>query len=117
MASDKDKLKNDPVPGDEPIPAPPPGEPEVEEEEVPKVRKALILEPVPGGALLRFRWEGGGEVPAALSGQYTSVAVGRKAAAAWVAADPDRVVVVHSKRELDEAALQERIKRDELSRI
>lgn len=39
-----------------------------------KEKKTLRLEAVPQSALCRFAWNGGGELPEALSGHYTSPA-------------------------------------------
>lgn len=45
--------------------------------------KQLLIEQAPGSTLLRIRWEGGGQVPALLSGQFTSVKAAEDQIALW----------------------------------
>lgn len=44
-------------------------------------KKILRLELVPQTALLRFAWNGGGELPASLSGYFTSTVAAKQALA------------------------------------
>lgn len=46
-------------------------------------RKVIRLEPVPGSSLCRFAWNGGGELPVALSGSYTGPAMAYQALTAY----------------------------------
>lgn len=64
--------------------------------------KSLRIEKVPASTLLCIKWNGGGEIPAVLSGTYTSYQTAKQAINAWMA-DNDRDVEV-DKPELDEQA-------------
>lgn len=48
--------------------------------------RSLRIEKVPATTLVRIAWNGGGEVPNALSGTYTSHASAKLAIAVWKAA-------------------------------
>lgn len=56
--------------------------------------KNLVIEQVPQSTLCRIRWEGGGEVPAKLSGEFTNPVVAKQFIDAWLAENPDRDVEV-----------------------
>jgi hypothetical protein len=56
------------------------------------VTKRLRVEQVPGNTLLRFAYEGGGEVPDDLKGQYTSYAEAKRKLAVWESQNPERNV-------------------------
>lgn len=58
-------------------------------------KRTLRIEKVPASTLLRIVWNGGGEVPAALSGSYTSHLSAETAIKAWMAAN-DREVEIDS---------------------
>lgn len=73
-------------------------------------KKALRIEPIPQSAMVRIVWEGGGEVPASLSGSYTSPLVAKQAIATWEAVHRDEPVVVVVKREEDEKKQQQKEK-------
>lgn len=65
------------------------------------------IEPVPSSSLVRIVWEGGGEMPAKLSGGYTTPAKAKEAIAAWTD-EQGREVEVVVKAEVTEAELQAR---------
>lgn len=70
-------------------------------------QKAFRIEPVPQSAMVRIVWEGGGEVPAELSGSYTSPLAAKQHISAWSAAN--REVEVKVKREEDEKKEQGKV--------
>lgn len=45
--------------------------------------KQLLIEQAPGSTLLRIRWGGGGQIPAMLAGQFTSVRAAEEQIALW----------------------------------
>lgn len=45
--------------------------------------RSLRIEKVPATTLVCIKWNGGGELPAELSGTYTSMAAARTAIAVW----------------------------------
>lgn len=57
--------------------------------------RSLRIEKVPAAALYCIKWNGGGEVPAVLSGHYTSPLAAQQAIDAW-AASAEREVEVES---------------------
>lgn len=65
-------------------------------------RRALIIEPIPQSANLRIVWDGGGQVPNALSGQYTTHAAAKQAIIIWLAEQPDREVEILTPEEAEE---------------
>lgn len=52
--------------------------------------KALRVVPVPASSLVTIEFEGGGEVPDALKGNFTSVATARARIREWLARHPHR---------------------------
>lgn len=56
--------------------------------------KKLRIEPVPASTLLRIAFEGGGEVPDALKGHFTTRTIAEAFIRDWAAANPDREVEV-----------------------
>lgn len=52
--------------------------------------RTLRIEPVPASTLCRIVWNGGGEVPAVLSGHFTSPAAAKMHIDSWLASQPDR---------------------------
>lgn len=56
-------------------------------------RKALRIEKAPGTACVRFAWNGGGEVPHALQGLYTTHLAAKSAFQAWNAEQEEAVVL------------------------
>lgn len=46
-------------------------------------KRSLRIEKVPATTMVCIKWNGGGEVPAALSGSFTSVALARQAINVW----------------------------------
>lgn len=65
-------------------------------------KRSLRIEKVPASTLVCIKWNGGGEVPAALSGHYTSYLQAKLAIDAWLADNDKEVVVVEP--QLDEQA-------------
>jgi hypothetical protein len=57
-------------------------------------KKTLRLESVPQTACVRFAWNGGGELPPALTGIYTSPATAKQALVAHNAGLKEPVVLV-----------------------
>lgn len=72
--------------------------------------KSLRIEKVPASTLLCIKWNGGGEVPAVLSGTYTSYYAANQAIKAWLAEQGDREVEV-DEPQLDEQAVMQAKKR------
>ena len=72
--------------------------------------RSLRIEKVPSTTLVCIKWNGGGEVPATLSGTYTSVALAQKAIDIWKATN-DRDVEIESPPVDEEAARMEARKR------
>jgi len=72
--------------------------------------KNLRIEGDPGSALVRIVFEGGGELPASLSGKFTSPADAKRAIEVWKASKDGRPVEVKVKNEEDEKLLRERNK-------
>lgn len=62
-------------------------------------RRSLLIVPVPNSAMLAIRWDGGGEVPGALSGQYTSRKAAIDAISVWLSSQEDRDVDIDKPRE------------------
>lgn len=58
--------------------------------------RSLRIEKVPSTTLVCVKWNGGGEVPAALSGTYTSPAAAKQAIAVWQAVNGKEDVVEES---------------------
>lgn len=56
--------------------------------------KQLRVEKVEASTLVRIAWTGGGEVPDALKGSYTSRAEAELAISRWLSANPDKDVAV-----------------------
>ncbi len=56
-------------------------------------KRTLRIEKVPATSLLCIRWNGGGEVPAMLSGNYTSHAAAKQAIKVWQSLAERDVVV------------------------
>lgn len=52
--------------------------------------KILEVVSVPGNSLVQIRWSGGGEVPAELSGSFTSVGTAKARIQEWYARNPHR---------------------------
>lgn len=63
--------------------------------------KQLVIEKVEASTLVRIVWTGGGEVPDALKGSYTTRAEAQRAIVRWQAANPEKaeVQVVEKKEE------------------
>lgn len=62
--------------------------------------RSLRIERVPATTLVCIKWNGGGEVPALLSGNYTSHAAAKQAIVSWQATQPaEREVEVESPSE------------------
>ena len=72
--------------------------------------RSLRIEKVPATTLVCIKWNGGGEVPAVLSGTYTSVSLAQKAIDIWKATN-DRDVEIESPPIDEEAARAEARKR------
>lgn len=66
--------------------------------------RSLRIERVPATTLVCIKWNGGGEVPAQLSGSYSSAAQAKFAIAAWQAANPDKEEVELDSPSEDRAA-------------
>lgn len=64
-------------------------------------KRTLRIEPVPATALVRIAWNGGGEVPAAISGYYTSTKDAQRAIDIWSTNQgrPEVVVVEKDSRD------------------
>lgn len=60
--------------------------------------KSLRIEAVPNSTLVRFAWNGGGELPAALSGTYTNRKTAEQAMNEWLATQTDREVVLEASK-------------------
>ena len=56
--------------------------------------KQLRIEKVEASTLVKIAYTGGGEVPDALKGSYTNRTEAELAIARWLAANPDKEVVV-----------------------
>lgn len=56
--------------------------------------KNLVIEKVPQSTLCRIKWEGGGELPEQLKGEFTNSAVAKVFIASWLSQNPDREVEV-----------------------
>lgn len=52
--------------------------------------KTLEIEGVPNSALVRIKWQGGGELPAELRGNFTSASYAKARIAEWLARNPHR---------------------------
>lgn len=61
--------------------------------------KSIRIEAVPSSTLVKFAWNGGGELPAELSGTYTNTAAAMQAFRAWIANQKDREVNLEQKEE------------------
>ncbi len=64
--------------------------------------RSLRIEKVPATTLLRIVWNGGGEVPAPLTGTYTSHTMARQAIEVWKSVN-GREEVVEESPSTDEA--------------
>lgn len=70
-------------------------------------QRSLRIENAPGTALLQVAWNGGGELPAALAGLFTSAPEAQRVIDAW-AAENREVVVIDNTRETAEETEQKR---------
>lgn len=52
-------------------------------------KRSLLILPVPASTTVHIKWEGGGEVPAQLQGQYTSRKAALDAIAVWRSQNPE----------------------------
>lgn len=64
--------------------------------------KTLRIEPVPNSTMVRFAWNGGGELPEALSGSYTNRKVAEQAMREWLATQKDREVELDPPKQDDQ---------------
>ena len=70
--------------------------------------KALRIETAPNSHLRKIVWEGGGEIPARLSGTYTSIAAATQAIVAWAADEKKPAPEIKDARVEEEKAQLER---------
>lgn len=61
--------------------------------------KSLRIEPVPNSTMVRFAWNGGGQLPEALSGSYTNRKTAEQALKQWLATQDDREVELDEQKE------------------
>lgn len=56
-------------------------------------KRTIRIEPAPGTACVQFAWNGGGELPDALKGMYTSPAAAKRALTDYNARAKDALVL------------------------
>lgn len=67
-------------------------------------QRSLRIENAPGTALLQIAWNGGGELPAALQGMFTSTAEAQRIIDAWSAGRREVEVEDRTKETSEETA-------------
>ena len=65
-------------------------------------QRSLRIEQAPASSLVRIVWNGGGEVPAALQGTYTTPTAAKQAIAVWEAQNKRSVEVVVKRPDEDQ---------------
>jgi hypothetical protein len=71
------------------------------------MKNLVIIPDTNNSALVKIRYEGGGEAPDALKGLWTNSTTAKQAIAEWLAGNPEREIEVKVKQEEDEKKLQE----------